>query len=308
MKENIKATITVSNYASKGILMACIKALYAQDCDDYEVILPDLGNFTVEEASMLDKFEKEHKTFRILKVRGKNRAELINKAASISKGNLLLFTESHCIPSKKWVSNYIKLFEDEKIQVARGSRNSVPCELMITRCSEAFFQKIKKDFSFYLDFHNAAIRKSCFNKMNGVDNKLPRMAEFELGARMHNNNIRIFQYLENEVYHIGDKDFFDYITGVIQQGKERTNMFFKNDPLFTRRYFPNRRFAKLLPFLKLFRLPLLLAAKSSIYAGFAGLKLGEYLHLFRLSEACFAFAARSGAAHGRISALKKYKK
>ena len=124
----MKVSIIVSDMDSQGMISVNMLALCTQDFpkEEFEVILPDLGNFTKEDKTLLHEFVKQYSNFSIIETKGQTRSELFNVASKRAKGDLLLFIESHIFVKKEWVKEYVDLFNDAAIQMVQGEIQTVP--------------------------------------------------------------------------------------------------------------------------------------------------------------------------------------
>ncbi len=277
--------------------------------DSYEIILQDLGRYTKEEQTLLKEFEKQYPHFKVISHKGKNRAQTMNEAARKSRGELLLFIESHCIAHPNWIRNYVKLFRNPKIQAAIGHLRTVPNYSLIGNSQDYLFWKIRKkmrkNFSsgFHFDLHNSAMRHSCFNKMGGVNEKLPYGGEFELGARLHQKNMPVVM-TENLILHFNlntPKNYFRVISG---QGMDKTRILMMHDKEFVQKYFNSSSFFSKLPYLKRFRTVLLGITILLVYTSRLGLLTAERLNLPKASRFFFQQFAENSRRYGMIKAIK----
>lgn len=307
----MKVSILVSDVDSQGKILLTVNSLLNQNYpkNSHEIILQDLGRYTKEEQKSLKEFEKQYPHFKLISHKGKNRSQITNEAARKSKGELLLFIESHCIAPPNWIQNYVKLFKNKKIQAAIGHLQTIPNDSLIGKSQDYLFWKVRKKIQtnftsgFQFDVHNAAIRRSCFTRMGGINEKLPYGGEFELGARLHKNNMRVAT-AENPILHFNLNTLPNYFRVISGQGMDRTRILMMHDKEFTQKYFNSPSFFSKLPYLKKFRPFLLGAVILLICTARVGILTAELLNLPKASRFFFQQFAENSRRYGIIKALK----
>ncbi len=305
----MKVSVIVSDVNEQGMRLACIQMLCNQHFNDYEVILPDCGIFVSEDSAMIEDFQKQYSHLKVFSIAGKNRAELINEAVKRAKGELLLFIESHCIADRNWVKDYVDLFKNKKIQAARGNVNTIPTDTWEGIAEEYMRKIIVKRIDnlgtvvSYFDFHNSAMAKKCFVELGGLSPDLPILAEFELGARAHKGGIDIYQFDECRVWHANSTRFSKYAEVIGEQGREKALLLKKHGKEFVAKYFPAPKLLGMLPFLKLFRIPLLVSVRSAMAVATLGFYVGKLLNLRSVANFYFVMFANNSYRYGILKGL-----
>jgi hypothetical protein len=306
----VKASVIISDVESQGRLLVNMHALCTQDvpASQYEVILPDLGNFTREEEVILNDFESQYPHFRVLGMPGKNRSQLLNEAARQAKGEILFFIESHCLLHRTWLKDYLEVFKDRKTQIVLGDIRTVPTDSWGGQAEEVQRMRVMRHFdaigtaSSYWDFHNAAITKKLFFEMGGLSEDIPIMAEFELGARVHQRGVPIVR--RGVVWHFNDATLRNYSRVIAAQGADHSRMLSRNGRAFMERYFPSP-FLKLVPLMRFLRIPLLAYTLLMIRAGIVAFYITWGLGFRRAAQACFRSFAANSHRYGRLSTLNE---
>jgi GT2 family glycosyltransferase len=258
---------------------------------------------------MLGLLERQYAHLRILPVDGMNRGQALNEAVDRAGGELLLFTESHCLAYPEWVADYLRLFEQDRVQVANGSIQVAPSDSWSSRCEKAQHDSRDRRFSAlgiadsYLDFHNTGIRRRCFERIGGLSTDLPQIAEFELGARLHQAGNEIVRFERSTVYHFNNSRAWDYARGVLAHGRDRTRLLATRERAFSRRYFPSRRFQKLLPVARFLRAPLIGVTASLFGLSFAGFEAARLLGSYQAARLFFHGVSEHSHQLGQILAL-----
>lgn len=295
----MKATVIISDVDGQGALVPCVLALCNQDVDGYEVILPDLG-LRKEERFLLESIRKQYSLFSVLKKKG-NRARLLNEAARRAKGGVLVFVESHCLPGRGWLRRLLRAVKNEHVvlgrtRVVESGYWTAQAEAWLRKKVDREMRRLGTDVS-YLDAHNVAIRKKVFWEMGGLWEEIPIMAEFELGARLHEAGVRIAR-ADVEVLHVNDRTLRGYARVIAEQGRDKARMFLYHGDKFMQTYFPAPRFRRLVPFLGVVRLPLLAITRGLVLAGMFGFTLAKLARWKGLAFACFSVMARNAFRSG----------
>jgi len=308
----MKVTILVSEMDNQGMILFTLHALCTQNYPEelYEIIVPDMGTFCAEDRALIARLQEQFPQLKILKDPSKNRAELFNLAAKQAKGELFCLIESHCYAHKNWIANYVNLFKKERFDLAAGTFKTVPTDSPVGHAQDEFFNEVcrriekqKVKWS-YFDCHNSAITRTCYEKLNGMDVRLPNMCEFELGARGCELGLSILRTPTNLVWHFNDNRLSNYSKIVHWQGIDRTRMLIIHGPEFIRKYFPNPRFVKLLPYLTRLRPIFLAATLSLVYLSRIGIMASRLLKLKKQSARFFMHHAENSVRYGMIKGLK----
>lgn len=308
----MKASVIISDTLSQNMLLVDMLALCTQDFPrgQYEVILPDLGKLITEEKALLAEFEKQYPHFKVLGYNGKGRGSMMGEAVRLSKGEILFFVESHCLVHRTWLKEFAAVFKDKKVQAAVGYIKTVPTSSWVGQAEEVSRKKVMESFDrlnvsdSYFDAHNVGITRRCFDKMGGLPDNLPIMAEFVLGANLHKNGIKIVYFPQNVIWHFNDATFTYYSGIVVSQGADKTRMLKTHGKEFVQRYFPlSSFFMKNLVFFRLFKLPLLVMERMLIYEGIVGFTCAKTLGMNKLALRFFKLFAESSHRYGLLKGL-----
>ena len=311
----MKASIIVSDMDNQGMLLSNMQALCTQNFphDQYEVILPDLGNFRAEDKAILMELEKQHPNFIVLREQG-SRTQLLNRAAKQAKGELFLFIESHIWVPDTWVKQYVELFSDPSIRIVQGKIRTVPTDSWVGESQDAFFTEVMRRFKLYgssgsyFDFHNSAMRKTLFEELGGFRDDLPAFGEFELGARACQKENTIYRFDQSLGWHYNDNRLFNYSRIISTQGADRTRIYLIHGEEFMKKYFPARKFIRYYSLIKTFRLPLIILFKTLAITSIIGIKLTRPLKLQRIARRLFISMAQNSLRYGILTTVKEHKK
>lgn len=169
MKQQISVVIPCYN-AEKAVLRA-LEALDRQTVKGFEVILVDDGSKdrTVETARMF-----KPRNFKLIVIPEKHAgpAAQRNRGAEKAKGDILLFTDSDCVPDKNWIEEMAKPFSDKNIVGVSGTYRTLNNDRLVARFEgyeiakrhEKLARQERIDF---IGSFSAGYRKSIFKKFGG---------------------------------------------------------------------------------------------------------------------------------------------
>jgi len=166
-------SIIIPAYNAEQTLGACLEALNRQSTtrEDYEVIVVDDGSS--------DGTSKKAKGFNVKYIFQTNQgpATARNKGAQAAGGDIILFTDSDCVPDHNWIREMVSPFNDSDVTGVKGSYKTRHRELA-ARFAQAEFEDrydlLQKSPSIdMVDTYSAAFRKDVFLEMGGFDESFP---------------------------------------------------------------------------------------------------------------------------------------
>ncbi|MBZ0155980.1 MAG: glycosyltransferase [Alphaproteobacteria bacterium] len=169
----IRYSVIVPAFNAAATLDACLQALLAQTADRevYEVIVVDDGS--------TDRTGERAGKYPVRVVRQENRgpAAARNHGAREAKGEIILFTDSDCVPSPDWIREMIKPFADPAVAAVKGAYRSSQRSLVARFAQVEFeerFEMLKKaDSVDMVDTYSAAFRREIFRGEGGFDESFP---------------------------------------------------------------------------------------------------------------------------------------
>jgi len=139
-----------------------------------------------------------------------------------AKGEIILFTDSDCIPEKDWIEKHIRHYANPKVAGVGGSYDIANSNSLLARCiHEEIIQRhlwISEDTD-YLGSFNLSYRRKVLEKLNGFneffkqasgeDNELSYRAKkagykliFDKDIKVaHYHQTNLFKYLQEQYHH-----------------------------------------------------------------------------------------------------------
>lgn len=200
----MKVSVIVPAYNSQKFIGKCIEALLAQkyQCEDYEVIVIDDGS-TDKTADIIRAYPVKY-----LFQKNQGPAAARNIGAKEARGEIILFTDSDCVPSENWIEEMMKPFEKPEVAAVKGAYKNGQKSIMARFAQLEFeerFEMLKRAKSIdMIDTYSAGYRKDIFLQMGGFDTSFPvaNNEDTELSYRMSKLNYKMVFNPEAVVYHL----------------------------------------------------------------------------------------------------------
>lgn len=168
----MKASVIIPAYNAEKTLKKCLKALKNQSFKDFETIVVDDGS-----KDSTREIAKEFKNVKLLEQANAGPAKARNRGAKVASGEIIIFTDSDCIPERNWLEEMIKPFEDNEISGVQGryksSQSSLIARIIQLEIEKSYSKMQKRKFIDFIGTYSAAYKKKVFEKMNGFDTSFP---------------------------------------------------------------------------------------------------------------------------------------
>ncbi len=171
MSARVSYSVIVPAYNAGKTIGDCLRALARQSLDaaDYEVIVVDDGS--------RDDTAEIVKTFpvRYLHQENKGPAAARNYGSREARGEIILFTDSDCVPSRDWIAEMAKPFDDPEVVAVKGAYRTNQRSLFARFAQVEFeerFELLKRAASIdMVDTYSAAYRIGVFDRSAGSTNR-----------------------------------------------------------------------------------------------------------------------------------------
>ena len=200
----MKVSVIVPAYNARKTIGQCIEALLSQKYqrENYEVIVIDDGSAD----GTADAVKAYPVKYRYQRNQGPATAR--NAGAGEAQGEIILFTDSDCVPSDNWIAEMIKPFKDKEVVAVKGGYKTRQ-KSMVARFAqiefEERFEMLKKAESIdMVDTYSAGYRKEIFLQMGGFDPYFPvaNNEDTELSYRMSKLGYKMVFNPDAIVYHL----------------------------------------------------------------------------------------------------------
>lgn len=169
----IKYSVIIPVYNGMHTIALCLKGLTQQSIDkkEYEIIVVDDGS-TDRTPDIIEQFP-----VRYLWQKNQGPATARNKGAQEARGDILLFTDSDCIPQYNWIKEMVKPFDDPNIMAVKGAyktnQKALTARFAQIEFEERFEMLKKAEFIDMVDTNSAGYRKNGFLSLGGFDPSFP---------------------------------------------------------------------------------------------------------------------------------------
>jgi glycosyltransferase involved in cell wall biosynthesis len=222
--ENPFCSVIISTYNSKNLLQLTLEAYTIQTYRNFEIIIADDGS-TDGTEEMVKKYNRYYPIqFCWQEDRGFRKAEILNKALSIARGQYIIMTDHDAIPGPDFVKQHIE--EHQEGVALLGGRRCIPKEhqdqLSIDRVLlnidslkklatlQWFYQKKLRLVSlvdnpyFYALGVNISLHKKYFLEVSGYNQSLVGYGDedIDLARRLHEHGLKFKGLLNSQLYHV----------------------------------------------------------------------------------------------------------
>lgn len=221
--ERKKTSVVVPFYNAEKTLRLCLDSLCSQTLKPHEIILVD-NSSKDGSKEIVDSFIKNFNELRINYVfcekRGPSAAR--NKGSERATGDWLIFTDSDCVPSQNWISDYTAHFDKESLGAVAGCikpylpSGTVEKSLALFTLPENRSEIIHDNFNINEGLYptaNLAVKKKVLNSIGGFNEGLRYGEDHELCYRIYRSGYKIKAVKNAMVEHMHRSR----LTGLIKQ-------------------------------------------------------------------------------------------
>jgi GT2 family glycosyltransferase len=201
-------SVIVPAYNSEGTIEQCLGALAGQSLqkDEYEVIVVDDGS-TDGTADIIKRFP-----VRYIYQPNAGPAAARNRGAREAQGEIILFTDSDCVPESTWVEEMARPFEDAGVSAVKGayrtSQKSLTARFAQVEFEERFEMLKRAESIDMVDTYSAAFRRDVFRGAEGFDESfhVANNEDTDLSYRLSSAGHRMVFNPDAIVYHLKHPD------------------------------------------------------------------------------------------------------
>lgn len=172
-KDIIRFSIIIPAYNSEKTLSDCLESLEDQSLSKkaYEVIVVDDGS-TDSTATIAKKFNNKY-----IYQTNQGPASARNKGVNLAVGDIILFTDSDCVPDYNWIREMVKPFSNPEVVGVKGTYKTKQKQLAAKFAQAEFedrYDLLQKSSKIdMIDTYSAAFRKAVFLNIGGFDQSFP---------------------------------------------------------------------------------------------------------------------------------------
>lgn len=207
-------SVIIPAYNAEKTIGMCLDALTKQDYSgEYEIIVIDDGS-TDSTPDIVSQFNKTQ----LIRQKNAGPASARNKGASVARGEIVLFTDSDCVPEPGWIFEMLRSFhEDREVVGVKGAyktrQQEITARFVQLEYEDKYNYMLKDRYIDFIDTYSAGFRKDIFMEMKGYDTDFPVACaeDVELSYRMSNEGYKMVFNPDAVVYHTHPKSLIDYL-------------------------------------------------------------------------------------------------
>lgn len=216
----VNCSVIIPAYNAQATLNQCLDALKEQsvDPDSYEIIVIDDGS--VDATAVI----AANYGVRVHTQPNQGPAAARNKGAEMATGDLILFTDSDCVPDHDWIREMTAPFADAAITGVKGAYRTRQKELT-ARFAQAEFQDRfnllgQSEFIDMVDTYSAGFRRRVFLSAGGFDTSFPvaNNEDTEFSYRLASQGHKLVFNPRAIVFHTHPATLRKYLTVKFKRG------------------------------------------------------------------------------------------
>jgi len=209
----MKASVIVPAYNAAQTIEECIEALLKQSApqDEYEVILVDDGS-TDGTTTLAQSYGVQ-----VLTQHHCGPAAARNAGAGEATGEIILFTDADCAPTRMWIEEMTRAFAaDPEVVGVKGTYLTRQRELVARfvqiEYEDRYDRTARQERIDFIDTYSAGYRRDVFLANGGFDTTFPTASveDQELSFRLARKGYRMVFAPEARVYHRHDVSLGEY--------------------------------------------------------------------------------------------------
>ncbi len=223
----VRASIVIPAFNAAATLAECLEACQRQTHPALEIIVADDGS--------TDSTPDIAKRLGVRYVRQENRgpAAARNTGARMASGDVLVFTDSDCVPEPDWLEKLLTGFTDASVAGVGGSygiRNDSSLLARIIHEEIVLRHQRFRDRVDYLGSFNVAYRREAFETAGGFDESFAQASgeDNDLAYRLHDNGGTLRFVANARVAHYHPTRLFPYLRTQMRHGFWRMRLYAKH--------------------------------------------------------------------------------
>lgn len=201
----MKVSVVIPAYNAEKTLGLCLEAFDRQTYprDLFQVIVVDDGSTDLT-GDVARQFP-----VRSLYQKNQGPATARNHGAAVGDGDILLFTDSDCVPTDNWIEEMVAPFQKKEIMAVKGAYRSRQPEIVARFVQIEFEERFdlleKAGKTDMVDTYSAGYRYHIFRELGGFDTRFPvaNNEDTELSYRLAAMGLQMIFNPQAIVYHLG---------------------------------------------------------------------------------------------------------
>jgi glycosyltransferase involved in cell wall biosynthesis len=200
----IRVSVIVPAFNAAQTIEQCLAALLAQSYprEQYEVIVVDDGS-TDDTAAIAARFA----AVRVMGAAHRGAAAARNLGARAARGEILLFTDADCAPTRDWIAAMCAAFDDARVVGVKGTyrtrQRAIVARFVQLEYEEKYARMRRAETIDFIDTYSAGYRRDVFLAKGGFDEAFPSatVEDQEFSFRLAEQGARMLFVPDAVVYH-----------------------------------------------------------------------------------------------------------
>lgn len=240
----MEASVIIPCYNSSKTIKNLLKALYNQTKKAKEIIIVDDGS-TDNIESIIKNEQKNRKNLVYIKQKNSGPAKARNTGAKRATTEILVFTDSDCVPEKNWLEEMIKPFENKEVGGVQGAYKTKQKEIIARFVQieiEERYERMKHSKNIdWIGSYSAAFKRKEFLSLGGYDESFPIASgeDPEFSFRLAKSGRKLIFNPNAIVYHTHPNKLSKYLKTKYFRAYFRPKMYSKHkEKIITDSYTP----------------------------------------------------------------------
>lgn len=207
-------SVIIPVFNSHAIVSGCLEALEGQSVERsrYEVIVVDDGSTDHTCQHVNDQFP----WVRLVSIAHGGPSAARNAGAQAARGELIMFTDSDCVPAPDWIEQMVAAFDDPAVVGAKGvyrtQQKEIVARFMQLEYQYKYERMARLKWLDFVDTYSAAYRREIFLQNGGFDTSftVPSVEDQELSFRLAQKGYKLAFARHAAVYHTHDRGLPEY--------------------------------------------------------------------------------------------------
>jgi GT2 family glycosyltransferase len=210
MIEEPKVSVIIHTYYRHDYLKKVLEILQEQTLKPFEIIISDQTPLKDRPLNFYENFSDL--PLKIINLDKPSHAPAQNIGAKASSGDILVFLDDDCEFKKDFIEQHLRVIDEENVDVVVGP-NSLVEDLPETFQRQSkhadpisfFLKNLPTNWNgmvLYTIGGNTSVRRKNFFAIGGYDERVPRMADIEMGFRLFKSGAKMYHSVKPFVHHL----------------------------------------------------------------------------------------------------------
>ncbi len=207
-------SVIVPAFNAAGTLDDCLAALLDQSVarSSYEIIVVDDGSLDTT-ADVAARYCNEG--VQLVRQPNQGAASARNMGVAHAAGDLLLFTDSDCVPQPDWIERMVAAFADPETVGAKGTyltgQRRLVARFVQIEYEDRYDRMRNQERIDFVDTYSAGYRRDIFQQNGGFNVAVRFVEDQEFSFRLAEKGYKLVFVPEARVSHLHDQDVFEYV-------------------------------------------------------------------------------------------------